>query len=939
MLHVGHLNVFHLDGKLHDIYHFLHTSSPQFHLYGLTETRLHSDIPDSRLHIADYEIVRRDAQKSGETGIAAYIHSSISPHTHRRPDFEHKNIECVWLEFKHKNTAPPVFVCFLYRNPAAHVDWYDHFSEMLDTVYKSRPNADVLILGDLNIDLITPQPRWETIVSSSGLFQHITTPTRVTDKSSTLLDHIYSNNPISIVSASVSDLSISDHAPIFCSKRTKMPKSCTKEHTVIHYRSFKHFNKDFFFADLNEACFNLVYNHSDPDLALNCWYDIFLSILNKHAPMKTKRVKHPKLPPWITPQIMQAMAHRDQLKKSKQFQEYKKARNDVKNLVRDSKRCFFNRIVENSRNTTQIWRALNALTRNSAGNKSSIPSSLTADTFNTHFLSVPTSISQEHNFSASDIDNISDKLTEYCTRNNNHKVPFQIPPLTIPEVGRYISQLDNKKSSGPDEINNYLLKLSLPYIVESLTYIFNLCIQHNIFPTKFKIAKVIPLFKSQDMSDVNNYRPISLLPCISKLLEKHIHKHLSHYLEINSLIHPLQSGFRHNHSCSTALSFLTDRFLSAVNTSEVSGAVFLDLTKAFDLVNHSILINKLSVYLKDSESLPFFKSYLVDRTQRVYLHGSYSYEGKVLCGVPQGSVLGPILFCLYINDLPLHITDKSVQCHMLADDTTIETHSSQFPDLQHSLQTALSDISAWCKHNHMVINPRKSKSMVITTRQKHQISSSSLSLDIEGNKVEQVQSHKLLGLTIDDSLRWQPQIEQLCKRISKNLFLLSRLQSVISFEARKHFYNAHIKSHIDYASVLWDGCSDALFKHINSLHRRAAKLILPDPNLSTENKMETIGMLSLRNHLIYNKLVLMHKILNTSQAPSYLVNLFAEAPSRYSSFKRNLIIPKPRLDIYKTSLSFSGAHTWNSLPLNIKSVHNLTTFKTCLFKHCQKQTN
>ena len=176
--------------------------------------------------------------------------------------------------------------------------------------------------------------------------------------------------------------------------------------------------------------------------------------------MKTKSVKHPKLPPWITPQVIQAMAHRDQLKKDKQFQEYKKVRNELKNLVRDSKRCFFNRMVENSRNTTQIWRALNALTRSSTNNKSSIPNNLTADTFNTHFLSVPTFIAQEHNFSASDT--ISDKLIEFCTRNNARTEPFQIPPLTVPEVGHYISQLDNKKSSGPDEINNYLLKLSLP---------------------------------------------------------------------------------------------------------------------------------------------------------------------------------------------------------------------------------------------------------------------------------------------------------------------------------------------------------------------------------------------------------------------------------------------------------------------------------------------
>jgi hypothetical protein len=259
--------------------------------------------------------------------------------------------------------------------------------------------------------------------------------------------------------------------------------------------------------------------------------------------------------------------------------------------------------------------------------------------------------------------------------------------------------------------------------------------------------------------------------------------------------------------------------VTAINNSKLSGVVFLDLKKAFDLVDHDILIQKLKLYLKDSSSLPFFESYLENQTQRVFVHGSLSCEGVVTHGVPQGSVLGPILFCLFINDLPLYISDKSVVCHLLADDTTIEAQGN-LPDVQSSLQTALIDIDQWCSNNRMVLNPQKTKSMIVSTRQKHQLSPTPLDLSIGNCSIEQVSEFKLLGVTIDNSLRWHSHIENVCKHISKNIFLLSRLQSIISYDARKAFFNAHIKAHIDYASILWDGCSDVIFKHINSLHRR-----------------------------------------------------------------------------------------------------------------------
>ena len=273
--------------------------------------------------------------------------------------------------------------------------------------------------------------------------------------------------------------------------------------------------------------------------------------------------------------------------------------------------------------------------------------------------------------------------------------------------------------SGLDGISNQLLKLSLPYVIDSLIYVFNLCIEKNVFPSERKKAQVVPLPKSTDKTNPTNYRPISLLSVLSKLLEKHVHIYLNDCLEKRQLLHPFQSGFRRKYSCNIALARLTNSWLTAMNKSEVSGVVFLDLKKAFDLVDHDILLKKLAIY---QVSLPFFKSYLHNKTQCILLHGSYSSKESVKYGVPQGSVLGPILFSLFINDLPLHVKDISVDCDMLADDTTLHTSGKDIMQIRSNMQDSLDQVSNWCDNNHMVINPIKTKSMIIATRQKHSIS-------------------------------------------------------------------------------------------------------------------------------------------------------------------------------------------------------------------------
>ena len=224
--------------------------------------------------------------------------------------------------------------------------------------------------------------------------------------------------------------------------------------------------------------------------------------------------------------------------------------------------------------------------------------------------------------------------------------------------------------------------------------------------------------------------------------------------------------------------------------------------------------------------------------------------------------MGPILFSLFINDLPLHVNDISVDCDMLADDTTLHTSGKDIMQIRSNMQDSLDQVSNWCDNNHIVINPIKTKSMTIATRQKHQLSPLPLDLVLSGEKIDQVSEHSLLGITIDNQLRWDSHINNVCKTVSRRVFLLSKLRYIVDIDTRKLFFNVHIKHHIDYASVVWDGCSDVFKKRLNSLHRSGVKLILPDTTLTPDQKLKEMRIMSLQKQLEYNKGFFMYRVLS-----------------------------------------------------------------------------
>ena len=259
---------------------------------------------------------------------------------------------------------------------------------------------------------------------------------------------------------------------------------------------------------------------------------------------------------------------------------------------------------------------------------------------------------------------------------------------------------------------------------------------------------------------------------------------------------------------------------------------------------------------------------------------------------------------------------------MLADDTTLHTPGKDILQIRSNMQDSLDQVSG-CENDHMVISPIKTKSMTIVTRQKHQLSPLQLDLVLNGAKIDQVSEHRLLGITIDNKLRYDSHTNTLCKTV----ILLLKLRYIVDIDTSKLFFNAHIKPHIDYASVVWTGCSDVLKKRLNSLHRRAVKLIFPDTTITTDQKLKEMRIMSPQKQLECNKGLFIYKVLN-NEAPEYISNLYTHTPSRYSTFRNyQLNLPRPRIDMFRTRISFSGVFLCNSLPLTVRSCQSLSSFK------------
>ena len=429
------------------------------------------------------------------------------------------------------------------------------------------------------------------------------------------------------------------------------------------------------------------------------------------------------------------------------------------------------------------------------------------------------------------------KLSNFVRSRKDESAIFSIPSITERDVVSYLLKIDSNKSTGIDDISSRMLKLAAPFIAPSIARLINLSFSLNVFPCRWKTAKVTPIFKSGDPADVTNYRPISVLPILSKIAERHVYNALYSFLSENDLIYTRQSGFRLRHSTETALIKVIDDLLFNLDNDCVSGMVLIDYRKAFDMIDHTLLLKKREVYGLSTETLQWFTSYLTNRRQLVKLGDKQSNLANVPHGISQGSILGPLLFIVFINDLPFHVTSSTIDLY--ADDTTLTScaNYSSIDKLEQNLNSSVAEIAEWAASNKLPINESKTKAILITGKRLASKINYEMALTINGTKLEVVPSVKLLSLEIDFELSFNSHVEKLCTKLSKRIGILKKIRSCLPMRQRLLFYNSMIRSVLHYVSSIWTSCDKANLGRVLKLQKRAARVISDADNQASSVKL------------------------------------------------------------------------------------------------------
>ena len=436
-------------------------------------------------------------------------------------------------------------------------------------------------------------------------------------------------------------------------------KSTKKAHFTVTYRPLKKLSVNSFIKDLNEVPWTVLDTFDNgPDEMLSTREALVLGVVNRHAPLKSVRVKSIKKPSWLLDEILTAIKGRDRLKKELekgriQRMSIKSARNKVVRLIEKAKKeAVINEIDNSKLNSRVLWKTLKSIFPTKAKQMSQI-NSLTKDgtsystpeeisnVFNEHFISIADNIIDNTINTEPDLTGLVDFVNR---KKAGNYADFGIPTISEREVLEIIKSLPSNVATGLDGISSPLLKLIAPAVAPSLAKVINCSIMNSICPAQFKLARVTPIYKQGSKTDLDNYRPISVLPVISKILEKHVCKHFIAFLTNHDLLYKCQSGFRANHSCETILIKITDEWLEAMDKGLFTGVVMIDLRKAFDVVDHKLLLKKLQVYGLNTNSLKWFQSYLSGRYQKVCVDGKLSEPLGVHSGVSQESILGAALF-------------------------------------------------------------------------------------------------------------------------------------------------------------------------------------------------------------------------------------------------------------------------------------------------------
>ncbi|KAM7366739.1 hypothetical protein PAMP_014689 [Pampus punctatissimus] len=881
-------------------------------------------------------------------GVGAIFDSSllINP----KPKLNYNSFESLVLSLTHPTwkTLQPVLFVILYRAPGPYSEFLSEFAEFASGLIVKTDK--VIIVGDFNIHVDNHNHSLSTafisLLDSIGFCQNVNKPTHCLNHTLDLvlsygieIDHliVFPQNPI-----------LSDHFLItfefilldfkpFC--RNSYSR-CLSDSAVTKF-------KEIIPTVLNSMpCLNATedlsasISPSQIDQLVNNTTDSLRTTLDSIAPLKKKIVKQRRLAPWYsqhTRKLKQEARKSERKWRATRLEDFRLAWQDnltiYRKALRNARTAYYSSLIEENKNNPRfLFSTVARLTENHSSIEPSIPLGLTSNDFMRFFNDKIITIRDKihHLLPSTGADLNSDIASlEIVIKPDIYLDCFS--PINLQQMTSIIS------SSKPstcllDPIPTSLLKDVLPLVSPSFLNMINLSLLSGYVPQSFKIAVIKPLLKKTtlDQEILANYRPISNLPFLSKVLEKAVANQLCDFLHTNSLFEEFQSGFRVNHSTETALVRVTNDLLMASDKGLISVLVLLDLSAAFDTIDHQILLQRLEYQIGiKGTALGWFKSYFLDRSQFVYVNDESSMQTKVSHGVPQGSVLGPLLFSLYMLPLGNIIRNHLINFHCYADDTQL--YLSIKPDVTNhltKLQTCIKDIKYWMTHNFLMLNSDKTEVLVIGPKHLRDL------VALDGITLASSSTVKNLGVVFDQDLSFNDHIKQISRTAFFHLRNIAKIRRIIPQADAEKLVHAFVTSRLDYCNSLLSGCSNKSLRSLQMIQNAAARVLTGTKIRDHISPiLASLHWLPVKSRIEFKILLLTYKALH-GQAPSYLKELIIPYfPSRTlrsqdAGFLVVPIVSKSRLGA--RAFSYQAPLLWNKLPLCVREADTVNIFKSRL---------
>lgn len=772
-----------------------------------------------------------------------------------------------------------------YRSPNLNLssfldDLQNHFGQI-------EPLKTEIFIGDLNIN-IKDKKNFEVntylnVLSENGLFSCINKPTRESEVSSTIIDHLFLkttdlDNKKDSIKPFIIRSSITDH---YCIGLSIINKKISDEVNKTHNKREINHNK--LFTKLKTETWRGVY---EADKSVETIYETFISKLLSNVNQCTIEnqinSKNKKRKPWVTQGIVKSIEHRDNLKKqliknytSELATKYKEYRNFLHKLIKITKNTYYiNKISDYKKDYKKLWQTINSITdsnRNKFGprkfsifqdDKCCDGDEEVANAFNEFFTNIPmkTKNSVDQNL------DLPNSVSQPMKHNNS----IFLNPVTEDELFLHIKSLKAHSAPGEDGIAVTLIQKYQKFLIKPLVYIYNKCIESSMVPSAWKISIVTPIFKTGDQSQLTNYRPISVISNFAKIFEKCIKQRLEDFFEGHNILFTNQFGFRKKRSTEDAIfELIKDVYIHNSNNKK-DLMVFLDISKAFDRVDHNILLDRLEKLGIRGGPLLLLQNYLTGRRQKVKINDKFSNYASITTGVPQGTVLGPILFLAYINQIGSLIPDCNVVSY--ADDTALLFSSNSWKEVYNLAEIGLEAIYQWLGMSRLDLNFEKTKFMTISPTNANQPKAEYLTIHVSSCnnkktcnciKIKRTKTIKYLGIIVDQNLKWSEHAIYLTSKIRKIMYKFFQLREILDRELILLLYRSLVESILRYGIVVWGGLYDANLKILSTCQNSILKILSSKPRRYPTLKLyEELNILNIRNLYILSCLTYLPKIYN-----------------------------------------------------------------------------